>query len=161
MQCLLLRPSTSDDGVREQRWRSNELTRAHMAPLCLPIAAPPPRSSCRRALITCVHGSRVPVGSAALVVPATAGRVRVITYFLVRSIALVSSYRAHVLHWASVDGRVAERYGGARSAVRAQNRQNFSELGHPGLRLVSRASRTQFDGAPARAPLRHAQPQGT
>ena len=116
MQCLPLRPSTSDDGVREQRWRSNELTRAHMAPLCLPIAAPPPRSSCRRALITCVHGSEAHVGLAAVVVPATAERIRVFAHFLVRSVALVGRYRAHVLLRARVDGRSAEGYGGARGA---------------------------------------------
>jgi hypothetical protein len=33
--------------------------------------------------------------------------------FLVRSVALVSRYRTHVLLWARVDGRVAGRYGGA------------------------------------------------
>ena len=74
-----------------------------------------------------------PVGSAALVVPATAWRVRVITHFLVRSVALVSRYRTHVLHWARVDGRVAGRYGGPLTTA---YRKNFSDYGHPGLRLL-------------------------
>ena len=62
--------------------------------------------------MTSVHGSAATVGSAALVVPATAERVRVFSYFLVRYVALVSRYRTRISLWASVDGRATERYGG-------------------------------------------------
>eukprot|EP00966_Prymnesium_polylepis_P154829 3575147-Prymnesium_polylepis.1 len=41
-----------------------------------------------------------------------AERIRVLAYFLARSVALVSRYRTRVLHWAIADGRSAEGYGG-------------------------------------------------
>ena len=83
-------------------------------------------------------------GSAALVVPATAGRVRVITHFLVRSVALVSRYRTHVLHWTRVDGRVAGRYGGPpKTAYRGLSKE-FLRLRPPWTAA-----------SPATAPSRH------
>ena len=128
------------------------LRRAHTMPWCLPSAAPPPRPSRYRAFITCVHGSEATADSAALVVPAMAGRVRVVTHFFVRSVALVSRCRTRVSFFARVDGRVAERYGGRRHRDIARNRQKSSDLAHPGLPLIFTSHTILYLGSSSCAP---------